>query len=826
MNSFTSRTANAARTRAKYFIYIFGVLILCAAGLITQIMLNSAYTDQVTETERRLGEQVQSRASQLSLSMASLKNQVRYLANTDLLRLYTYEVYNLNEEKTPKSEEAAPQNAETPASTLPETPTATPTATPTETPIDPPAETPTETAIEAPAEKPADSPSEVPLEITVESSVEITVENFALNPALTSAESPAQNSAEAPAEAPVEIPADAPVQSLEEPSAELPEELRVNIPERSLAESPTPQAEDKSQEGEKTPSAVDSSNLNLQTPVMHKMLAKFARESTSLQVSLLTTEKTVYISSETRAPSIGRIQAESAENALKYGVMQVLPVYIDGTGRLVLDILFPVYPPLYVADKDSKPVGVLLVSSNLTETLQDLPAPDPVTGERWRLLQRKGSGLQEISPQKPPTLNPFSKWLNEINTIPFELRKLLDGSNVYAVAMNIADTPLYLSFEISQDYAEEGYAHYRKNLIILTVVCVICIFLLVGMAWWWLLGQREKAVSGELQSLYKKVHAQKQLLDKVNSAVPDGIVLKDLTGKIGYANDAFARIVNRPKAELIGEFYESLIAPLTTMKSLHSKSHEALETGTASIYNESLMVGGEKRLFQVITLPLSDEGSETSDLVLVYRDITDIEKAHEKSQHLTHQMVTVLVRSLETVDPYLSGQSMFTADLANRLARMMNLEFIHATTVRAAGSLSQLGMLQLPVGLRTKEGLLTPEELAQVHKHVEYTQEMLKGIDFGVPVQEAVYQMWEGMDGSGYPKGLKGAEISIDARILSVANTFCALMRPRAYRQAHDVQRSLEILAGPKFDSQIVATLNAFLLSPEGQDFLKRFSQM
>lgn len=706
MNSFTSRAANLARSRAKYFIYIFCALIFCVAGLITQIMLDSAYTDQVNEAERRLGEQVQSRASQMSLAMASLKNQVRYLANTDLLRLYTFEVYNLDEEKIQKKEEIAPK----------------------------------------------------------------------------SAENPEQN------------------------------------PEQSLEQNP--------EEGAEAAPVADIIDLRQQTPIMHKLLAKFARESTILQVSLLTVEKKIYISSEVQPPSLSRTQTVSAENALKYGVMQVQPAYIDESGRLVLDILFPVYPPLYVAGKDSKPVGVLLVSSDLSEKLQDLPAPDPITGEHWRLLQSKDKGLQEISPQKPPMLKPFAKWLSETNTIPFSLRKLLDGSKVYSVAVNIADTPLYLSFELFQEYAEENYAQYKKNLLILMLVCVACVFLLVGMAWWWLLGQREKAVSGELQSLYKKVNAQKQLLDKVNSAVPDGIVLKDLTGKIGYVNDAFARMVKRPAAELIGEFHESLIAPLTTMHSLHLKSNEVLKTGTTSVYNESLLINEEKRLFQVITLPLFEEGTAMSDLVIVYRDITDIEKAHEKSQHLTRQMVSVLVRSLETVDPYLSGQSMFTADLANRLALMLNLEFSHTTTVRAAGSLSQLGMLQLPFSLRTKEGALSAEELATVHKHVEYTQEMLKDIDFGVPVQEAVYQMWEGMDGSGYPKGLKGEEISIDARVLSVANTFCALMRPRAYRQAHNVQHSLEILAGPKFDSNIVATLRAFLLSPDGQDFIKRFAQV
>lgn len=143
-------------------------------------------------------------------------------------------------------------------------------------------------------------------------------------------------------------------------------------------------------------------------------------------------------------------------------------------------------------------------------------------------------------------------------------------------------------------------------------------------------------------------------------------------------------------------------------------------------------------------------------------------------------------------------------------------------TLRTAANLSQIGMIQLPKELLTKSGLLTPEERALLQNHVEYAKQALAGVDFGLPVMEAISQMFERMDGSGYPESLDGSAICENARILAVANTFCALVRSRSYRQAHSVDQAMEILSAqpPKYDMQVVEALRQFLLTEPGQSFL------
>lgn len=106
---------------------------------------------------------------------------------------------------------------------------------------------------------------------------------------------------------------------------------------------------------------------------------------------------------------------------------------------------------------------------------------------------------------------------------------------------------------------------------------------------------------------------------------------------------------------------------------------------------------------------------------------------------------------------------------------------------------------------------------------MEYARETLKNINFELPVVEAISQMNEFMDGSGYPEKLHGDEIGIYGRILSVANTFCALIRPRSYRNAKSVDVALNILESEsaKYDQHVVHALREYLKTPAGKRFVR-----
>lgn len=127
----------------------------------------------------------------------------------------------------------------------------------------------------------------------------------------------------------------------------------------------------------------------------------------------------------------------------------------------------------------------------------------------------------------------------------------------------------------------------------------------------------------------------------------------------------------------------------------------------------------------------------------------------------------------------------------------------------------------------SKAAAFTQEERAQMEKHVEYALSALEGIDFGIPVQQAISHMYERLDGSGYPHKLCGDAISVEGRILAVASTFCAMLRPRSYRTSLTMEEAWKLLHkdAPKYDARVFEALHAFLDTEEGQAFLGTLTQ-
>lgn len=135
-------------------------------------------------------------------------------------------------------------------------------------------------------------------------------------------------------------------------------------------------------------------------------------------------------------------------------------------------------------------------------------------------------------------------------------------------------------------------------------------------------------------------------------------------------------------------------------------------------------------------------------------------------------------------DPYTAGHSERVARIAMALGHSMGLSQKRIETLHVAGNLHDIGKISVPGEILNKPGRLTPEEFEQVKIHPETGFEILKDIPFQGPVAEIVLQHHERYDGTGYPRGLKRDETLLEARILTVADTYEALTSDRPYRQA------------------------------------------
>ncbi len=158
-----------------------------------------------------------------------------------------------------------------------------------------------------------------------------------------------------------------------------------------------------------------------------------------------------------------------------------------------------------------------------------------------------------------------------------------------------------------------------------------------------------------------------------------------------------------------------------------------------------------------------------------------------------HHTTGYLLDQLAAKDRVTVVHSVHVALVASRLAREMGLK-TEAKWVYEAGLLHDIGKLYISEELLVTRKVFSPQERQAMQLHVTYTQGILKGYNYPHQLIEACYQHHERLNGSGYPLGLKGDQISVGGRILAVADVFTALVTPRPYRNALSVKQAIEIM--------------------------------
>src|SRR3989338_231820 len=162
---------------------------------------------------------------------------------------------------------------------------------------------------------------------------------------------------------------------------------------------------------------------------------------------------------------------------------------------------------------------------------------------------------------------------------------------------------------------------------------------------------------------------------------------------------------------------------------------------------------------------------------------------------------------VEMRDPYTAGHQSRVADLAEAIARQMGLSREQAHAIHLAGTVHDLGKIQIPAEILSKPGKISDIEFSFIKTHAQAGYDILKDINFPWPIAQMVLQHHERLDGSGYPQGLKGEAILLEARILSVADVVEAICSHRPYRPGLGIEVALAEITkqrGTHYDSQVV----------------------
>lgn len=218
---------------------------------------------------------------------------------------------------------------------------------------------------------------------------------------------------------------------------------------------------------------------------------------------------------------------------------------------------------------------------------------------------------------------------------------------------------------------------------------------------------------------------------------------------------------------------------------------------------------------------IGEEGFSQDDLELLQamanQEAIAIENArlYEDLKDLFFNTIKALVITIEAKDPYTHGHSERVMIYSQAIAQELNLSNDEKETIRLAGLLHDIGKIGIDESIIRKTDRLTDEEFAQIKKHPDIGAGILKPIKQLQAIVPGVWHHHERYDGYGYPKRLKGEEISVVGRILAVADTFDAMTSDRPYRKGLPHQRALDEIkehAGSQFDPKIA---NAFLKAYE-----------
>jgi len=166
-----------------------------------------------------------------------------------------------------------------------------------------------------------------------------------------------------------------------------------------------------------------------------------------------------------------------------------------------------------------------------------------------------------------------------------------------------------------------------------------------------------------------------------------------------------------------------------------------------------------------------------------------------------------MAMTLELRDPYMAGHQTRVSGLAVAIAREMNLPWEKIEGLRFAGLIHDIGKISAPAEIMAKPCRLTKSEFQLVKDHPRVGYEMIKDIAFPWPVAHIILQHHENWDGSGYPDGLVGDAIMVEARVLAVADVVEALCSLRPYRPALGLEKGLDEVRkgrGIRYDARVV----------------------
>jgi PAS domain S-box-containing protein/putative nucleotidyltransferase with HDIG domain len=285
-----------------------------------------------------------------------------------------------------------------------------------------------------------------------------------------------------------------------------------------------------------------------------------------------------------------------------------------------------------------------------------------------------------------------------------------------------------------------------------------------------------------------------------------------------------------PAAEKIFGYSSQQVAGLLVSDTLiPPQLREAHKQGLARF-----LAGGEKKIIgrrMKVTAMRADHSifpaemevisinpQSTPVFIAYFRDISEREQLEKElrqsvlnTKKTLLQTILAISRTVEMRDPYTSGHQRRVAHLAAAIAEELELADEHIEGIFLGALIHDIGKIAVPSEILSRPGKLMDEDINYLKIHCHKGYEILHPVTFPWPVAEIALQHHEHLDGSGYPQGLKGEDILLEARIVCVADVVESLTAHRPYRPAHPIDEALASINSRSrqwYDQRVVIACN------------------
>ncbi len=315
---------------------------------------------------------------------------------------------------------------------------------------------------------------------------------------------------------------------------------------------------------------------------------------------------------------------------------------------------------------------------------------------------------------------------------------------------------------------------------------------------------------------------------RIFDVLPDGLIITDRHFTILFVNRAFSALSAIDASGLIGKKCHDVFlsahcftpdCPLSRLRS----------TGEKLVFDDEAHCKNGKQAPWIVTITAyPDAGGAIGGYVECLTDASAfrrvrqaLNRSHDRLRRNMGAIIQAMSTTIEKRDPYTAGHQRRVTKLCRAIATRLGFPWERIQGLRMAAAIHDLGKINIPAAILNKPGPISEHELAIIQMHPRTAYEILKDIQFPWPLAETIYQHHERLDGSGYPRHLKGDQILLEARILAVADVVESIASFRPYRPQLGQEAALAEIQthkGVLYDASVVDICTA-LFSQQGFDF-------